>query len=72
MLEVLQKRHNLKKIDVLPVPTSIESIGKPALKNKRKRSELVDDSIGLTVSKTEMEMKGHTSYLVFAVLLPGS
>jgi hypothetical protein len=52
------KNHELRKIDVLTVPTSKDSVTKQNAANKRKREELLDETIGLVISKTQQEIKG--------------
>jgi hypothetical protein len=64
LFEVILKNHDLRKIDVLKVPTSEESVTKPIAANKRKREELMDSSVGLVTSKTQSEIKGILLFII--------
>ncbi|KAJ3318587.1 tRNA (adenine(58)-N(1))-methyltransferase catalytic subunit trmt61a [Boothiomyces sp. JEL0866] len=61
--QVTRREHNVRKIQILKLPTDNKSV------NRLKRPN-EDEIDGILATRIKAEVRGHTSFLTFAVLLP--
>jgi hypothetical protein len=64
MFEVLQRAHDVRRIEQISLPTTGDYV-KPGLK----RGLHIDDQ-GILTTSILSEVRGHTSFLTFATIFP--
>ncbi|KAI8894995.1 tRNA methyltransferase complex GCD14 subunit-domain-containing protein [Globomyces pollinis-pini] len=62
MFEVLSRPHEFRKVEAFDIPTDATSI--------QKKRKLTENDPGVYTSRIATQVRGHTSYLTFATLLP--